>query len=252
MTPSTSLHDTFNSLGLKKVAQSLDEIIAEAVRDALSPAVLLERTARLELDDRRTRSFDNRLRKSHLGRAAPLADFDWNHPRAIDRLRVDEAFTLRFIDDGGSVIFLGNTGTGKTHLARALVERSLAAGHRAVFVDAHALCLDLARQGTTAALDRRLRFYTRPHLLCIDELARQHIDIHRLDLLYELVRRRYHARRAVVVTSGLAFAEWPSVMPSTDATAALIDRLVHRALVIHIDADSYRQAQAARAAARHR
>lgn len=240
-----SLPDTLQSLGWNRTAQSLDELIAEAVRDALNPRAVVERVATQELEDRRTRSFDFRRRKSRIGRVAPLLDFDWNHPRRIDRARIDEAFTLRFIDDGGAVILLGNTGTGKTHLAKSLLERALTQGHKALFADAHALCLDLARAESTAALERRLRHYTRPTLLCIDEIARQQLDIRRLDLLYELVRRRYEARRAVVVTAGLQFSEWPQTMPSVAATAALIDRLVHRAIVIDIDADSYRQKQAA-------
>ena len=240
-----SLPDTLQSLGWNKTAQGLDEFIAQAVRDALTPRAVVEHVATLELDDRRTRSFDYRLRKSRLGRIAAIADFDWKHPRSIDRARIDEAFTLRFIHEGGAVIFLGNTGTGKTHLAKALVERAVTQGHNALFADAHALCLDLARAESTSALQSRLRYYTRPSLLCIDEIARQQIDIRRLDLLYELVRRRYEARRAVVVTAEPQFSQWPQSMPSSAATAALIDRLVHRAVVIHIDADSYRQKQAA-------
>ena len=240
-----NLPDTLQSLGWNKTAQSLDELIAEAVREALNPRAVVERVATLELTDRRTRSFDFRRRKSRIGRVAPLSDFDWNHPRRIDRARMDDALSLRFINEGGAVIFLGNTGTGKTHLAKALVERAIAQGHKALFADAHALCLDLARSESTAALERRLRHYTRPTLLCIDEIARQQLDMRRLDLLYELVRRRYEAGRAVVVTAGLQFSDWPQTMPSVAATAALIDRLVHRALIIDIDADSYRLKQAA-------
>ena len=240
-----SLPDTLQSLGWNKTAQCLDELIAEAVRDALAPRTLVERIATLELHDRRTRSFDYRLRKSRIGRITPLSDFDWNHPKSIDRARVDEAFTLRFIDQGDNILFLGNPGTGKTHLGKALVERALTHGYKALFVDAHALCLDLARVESTAALEKKVRYYTRPPLLCIDEIARQQLDIRRLDLLYDLVRRRYEARRATVVTGEAQFSDWTRAMPSTAATAALIDRLVHRALVIHIDADSYRQKQAA-------
>ena len=244
-----SLEDDFRTLGLHGASQSLEEVIAIAVREALSPRQILEHVAKREGDHRRTRSFGRRLRRSHLGRFAPVADFDWAHPRRIDRALVEEAFNLRFVDEGGAVLFFGGAGTGKTHLAKALVHHAVAAGKSARFVHTRALCDELANQDTTSSLERRLRYYARPALLCIDEVAYQHIDIRRLDLLYELVRRRYDAGRAIVATACLHVTDWPQLMPSTAATAALVDRLIHRALVIDIDADSYRKRQATERAA---
>jgi len=240
-----SLEDDLRALGLHGASQSLEEVIAIAVREAFSPRQVLEHVTKRERDHRRTHSYGRRLRRSHLGRFAPVADFDWAHPRRIDRGLIEEAFSLRFVDDGGAVLFFGGTGTGKTHLAKALVHHAVAAGRSARFVHAQTLCDELAYQETTSGLERRLRYYLRPHLLCIDELAYQHIDIRRLDLLYELVRRRYEANRAVVVTACLQPTDWATLMPSTAATSALVDRLLHRALVIDIDADSYRKRQSA-------
>jgi DNA replication protein DnaC len=110
---------------------------------------------------------------------------------------------------------------------------------------------DLVSARAAGRLRARLRSYLQPHLLCLDGVAYQRIDIERLDLLYDLVRKRYDAGRAIVITASLPFAQWPSVMPSTAATAALVDRLVHRATVITIEGESYRKKQAQeRAAAR--
>ena len=239
-----SLQDTLSSIGIHLPAQSISDIIHGGVRDALAHGDVLARIAQAESDRRKEHSFRRRRQHSHLGHAAALADFDFHHPTRIDRALVDQALSLGFVKEGGSVLFIGPSGLGKTHLAKALVDAALAAGHRALFVDAAAALDDLVSARAHGRLRQRLRHYLRPHLLCLDGLAYQRIDIDRLDLLYDVVRKRYDAQRALVVTAALPFAQWPSVMPSTAATAALVDRLVHRAIVITLEGDSYRMRQA--------
>lgn len=246
-----TLEQTLESLGIGLPPDSIDAIIRQGVKDALAHKDILAHIAQAEVDRRRVRSFRRRLAQSHLGHAPALADFDFQHPTRIDRALVEQAFTLRFLDEGGAVLLVAPTGLGKTHLARALVQTALAAGHHALLVDAMDALDDLVAARAAGRLRTRLRHYLRPPLLCLDGLAYQRIDIERIDLLYEVVRKRYDAGRALVITTSLSFAQWPTVMPSTAATAALVDRLVHKAIVITIDGDSYRKRQAHERAARH-
>lgn len=243
-----SLPESLTALGVGLPHESIEQIIRDAVARALGPVETLSLVADAELERRRVRSFHRRLQRSHLGPAAPLADFDFQHPSRIDRLLVDQAFSLRFLDDGASVLFIGPVGLGKTHLARALVHAAIAAGHRALFVDAISALDDLRAAKASGRFGARLRHYLRPRLLCLDAIAYQHIDLEQLDLLYEIIRRRYDARRSLVITTALPFAQWPSLMPSTAATAALVDRLCHRAIVVHIDGDSFRRRHSAQPA----
>ena len=246
-----TLAQNLSSLGIRLPAESIAQIIRDAVHSALAHEALLDRIAQAEIERRRAHSFRRRHQQSHLGHTAALTDFDFQHPTRIDRALVDQVFSLGFIQEGGAVLLFAPSGLGKTHLAKALVEAALAAGHRALFVDSVTALDDLAEARATGRLRARLRHYLRPHLLCLDGLAYQRIDIERLDLLYDVIRKRYDAGLAIIVTAALPFAQWPSVMPSTAATAALVDRLVHKATIITIEGESYRKRQAQERAPRH-
>jgi len=240
--------ESFDRLGLRYAAQSLDEIIAQAVRDHLSHQALLERVVDIEITQRSAAGYRRRRDRSRLGVLKPMSDFDWAHPRQLDRAAVERALSLDFLPDG-NLVLLGPTGSGKSLIAKNVVHQALAAGHSALFVELVDLVRDLAACATGPALERRLRHYSRPRLLCIDEVDYRTIDLRGAELLYEVVRRR-HERRSTLVTTTRLFSDWPALFPSSLCAVAIVDRLMHKADVIAIDADSYRHKEARSRAAR--
>lgn len=198
--------------------------------------VLLE----IEERERQRRSLERRKRNAHLCAFKPISDFDWSWPKRVDREAVNELFTLAFIDEGANVILLGPNGVGKTTIAHNLGYEALIHGHTVLITTASDMLNDLAAQDGTTALNRRLRRYAHPRVLVIDEVGYLSYDNRHADLLYEVISRRYREEKSIIITTNKPFSEWPSVFPNAACVVTLIDRLMHRAEVIQIEADSYR------------
>ena len=128
-------------------------------------------------------------------------------------------------------------------LAKNLVHQAVLAGHSARFITASDLILDLTAQETARGLDRRLRAYARPALLCIDEIGYLSYDAHAADLLFQVVSRRYE-QKSIVLTTNLAFKDWNTIFPNASCAVALIDRLTHHAEILTIEGESYRKREA--------
>jgi DNA replication protein DnaC len=243
LTTTTPLTANLQRLGLTHTAEHLNDLIARATQKRWGPVVLLEALVQAEQDERTRRRLERRLRDARLGRFKAMADFEWDWPKQLHRPTVDRVFTLDFVGKGENVILVGNQGLGKTMLSKNLVHQAVLAGHSALFITASDLLLDLNSQDTARALERRLRAYTRPPLLAIDEIGYLAYDAHAADLLYQIISRRYE-QRSVVVTTNLVFKEWPTVFPNASCAVALVDRLTHHAEIIRIEGESYRHREA--------
>jgi DNA replication protein DnaC len=196
-----------------------------------------------EADERSRRSLERRVRDAHIGRFKPLADFDWSWPEQIDRAAVEDLMTLQFLADASNVVLVGPNGVGKTMCACNLGYQAILAGHTALFVTAGQLLGDLAALDSDSALRRRLRHYAAPDILLVDEVGYLSYSNRHADLLFELVSRRYQ-HKSTVITTNRAFAEWGEVFPNAACVVSLVDRLMHRAEVVRIEGDSYRQKEA--------
>ena len=192
-----------------------------------------------EATERGRRSLERRLSAAHLGRFKPLADFDWDWPQKCDRAAVEELMTLSFLKDASNVIFVGPNGVGKTMCACNIGYQAVLAGHTALFTTAGQLMGELAALDSDSALRRRLRHYAAPDVLIIDEVGYLSFSNRYADLLFELINRRYQ-NKSTVLTTNRAFADWGEVFPGAACVVSLIDRLMHRAEVVRIDANSYR------------
>ena len=209
----------------------------------------LVRVIEIEDAERARRSLKRRLDNSRLGAFKPIADFDWTWPEQCDRSAIEELFSLGFNEEAANVVFIGNKGLGKTMILKNLTHQAVLRGHTARFTLASDMLHDLAAQDSTIALARRLRRYTSPHLLSIDEVGYLSYDSRYADLLFEVVTRRYEQRRPILLTTNKVFGEWNQVFPNASCVGTLIDRLVHRAEIIALEGKSYRLKEAEERAA---
>jgi DNA replication protein DnaC len=239
----TALADALRTIGLAHTAAGLDDLVALATKRRWSVTQLLEHIAEAEQRERARRSLERRIGRSKLGGFKALAEFDWSWPKHIDREAVESAARLEFLADARNVVLVAPQGLGKTMIAQNIVHAALLGGHSALFITAAQMLLDLGAQESVRALDRRLRYYTSRPLLCIDEIGYLSYDARNADLLFQVVSRRYE-RKSLVLTTNLAFSDWPTIFPNAACTTALIDRVVHHAEIIAIEGESYRRREA--------
>jgi len=233
------LFERLQKLGMRVPREALMALLSHAVKSRLSPVELVEQLCSVEQRERDARNLARRTKNAAIGAAAPLDAYDWNHPRSIDRGLYEELLTLSFVSRGENVLFRGQAGVGKTSLAQSLGIRALEKGLSVRFSTVPTALADLLRQESLPATERRLRRYTMPDLLILDELGYLSCDSRAADLLFHIVSRR-HERRSVIITTNLAFKQWPSVFHDAACLGALIDRFAQHCHTIDIDADSWR------------
>jgi DNA replication protein DnaC len=239
--PNGNVPEALKSLGLRAAPDALAAFFAHATKSRLSPVQTVEQLIALERKEREVRNLAQRTRLATLGKFKPIDQFDWNHPRKIDRALYEQLLDDgTFVDNAANVLLRGQSGVGKTTLAQNLGFSALQRGYRVRFTTLAQALADLSKHDSLAAFERRLRSYTKPALLLIDELGYVPADARGGDILYNIISRR-HQLRPTVITTNLAFKHWGTIFPGAACVAALVDRFTESCHTLDIDADSWRQ-----------
>jgi len=242
--PSTVDQVRRHLVGLKmpRALEVLDHTMRQLERGEIGALEAIETLLSEELTLREGRRVRAALKMGRLVSIKTLAGFDFAFQPSLDRNRILALAQLEFIDRHEVVHFLGQPGCGKTHLAIALGVEAVKAGRSVYFCTLAELIASLAKAEREGTLRERLRFLCRPQLLIVDEIGYLPVVAGGGNLFFQLVNTRYE-RGAMILTSNRGFAEWGDLFGHPVVATALLDRLLHHAIVIQIEGASYRLRQ---------
>jgi len=244
-TPQVLLTHHLKQLKLPTVLREYDKVARECARDGVDHPRYLLRLIELELIDRERRVVERRIRQARFPAPKSLDTFDFTTIPSLNKMLVLELARCEYILRRENIIALGNSGTGKTHVALALGLAACQKGFTVAFITAASLVHQLMEARDEKRLLKLQRELQAAKLLIIDELGYVPLSPTGAELLFEVFSQRYE-RGSTIVTSNLPFEEWTSVFGSERLTGALLDRLTHHVHILSLNGDSYRLEQSSR------
>lgn len=240
--PQLLLNHHLKALKLPTFGREWDKVAKICASEGVDHSGYLLRLAELELIDRERRMVERRVKQARFPTTKSLDSFDFKALPALNKMLVLELARCDYINRFDNIIAVGNSGTGKTHIALALGLAACQKGMAVGFITASALVHELLEAEGEKRLQRFQKQLARYKLLIIDELGYVPLSPTGAELLFEVFSSRYE-RGSTIVTSNLPFDEWTSVFGSERLTGALLDRLTHHVHILEMNGDSYRLKQ---------
>lgn len=234
-----NLINNLESLGLVKMKENVNtylDLIASGNKTALDS--MYELTEQ-EIEFKKAQSITGCVKVANFPYLKEMKDFDFSFQPSIDKAKIMDLMTLRFMEHGENIIFCGTPGVGKTNLAVSLgIE---AAKHRycVYFITFQDLISQLKKAYSENRLENRIKWFCRYKLLIIDELGYQTMDRDSANLFFNLIAKRYE-KLSTIITTNSQFSKWADIFQEPVLTNALLDRLLHHCSVININGPSYR------------
>ncbi len=238
-TPQVLLDHHLKALRLPTVLREYDKVAQQCAEEAVDYPRYLFRLTELELLDRERRATERRIKQARFPVVKSLDSFDFLAIPSLNKLLVLELARGEFIDRRECVLALGNSGTGKTHIALAIGLAACQKGYRVRFTTAASLVHELMEARDEKRLLRFQKHLASFELLIVDELGFVPLSKTGAEMLFEIFSQRYE-RSATMVTSNLPFNEWTEILGSERLTGALLDRLTHHVHILEMNGESYR------------
>ncbi|NJM84868.1 MAG: ATP-binding protein [Leptolyngbyaceae cyanobacterium RM2_2_21] len=241
LSPYESLNIHLKSLKLSHMLNHWQRLEQQATQEHWSYAQFLLALSELEATRRYQARIQRAISESQLPHGKALSNFEFAHCPSLNPASVTGlAQEMSWINQGGNCLIFGPSGTGKTHLAAGIARSTVELGKRVKFFSATALVQILQQAKLNLNLPGMLSKLDRYDLLVVDDLGYVKKSEAETSVLFELIAHRYE-RKSLMITANQPFRDWDSIFADSMMTVAAIDRLVHHAVILEIQAESYRQ-----------
>jgi len=234
-----ALINNLEELELNKIRENLDnylDLIADGTKTAVDA---LYELSEMELKLRKEQVITGCVKVANFPFIKEINEFDFEFQPSIDKVKLMDFMTLRFIENSENIIFCGTPGVGKTNLSVSIGIAAAKQRYCVYFITFQDLIAQLKKAASENRLDARIKWFCRYKLLIIDELGYQRMDVDSANLFFNLISKRYE-KSSTIITTNSPFSKWADIFQEPVLTNALLDRLLHHCSVININGPSYR------------
>ena len=235
----STLMSRLRDFKLSGIHNSIEERLSYAQKKSLSYMEFLELLLEDEVNNRASNSYKKRYSKAKISVYKTIEDFDFAFQPSIDKRAVNDALTCNFIREKKNIVFIGNPGTGKSHLSTSIAINALKKGFKVMFTSVSEMLQTLHASKADNSYNQKVSLYLAKDLLILDELGFKKLPGYNADDFFEIISKRYE-KGSVIITTNKPFEQWGEIFADNVLASAILDRIVHHSMVFKINGPSYR------------
>lgn len=235
-------------LGLKLLAKEYQQMVDQASEGSVGYYEFISNIIQAEAAAKKQRRIEYLINNSRLPQPLKmLADFNFDFQPNLDRRLIMDLASLQFIERNESILFTSKmNGVGKSHIARSLALIACQQGYKTYYITCSDLINDLNAGVYEKTLEKRMRKYTNPDLLVIDEMGHDRLELQvvkEAHLLFKVIDQRYNDNKSLIFTTNVEEQDWAEFLGDPITTSAILDRIFHHSVIVRINGPSYRMYQ---------